>query len=331
MSAESRSREPSYGFVYPTLLAVVYMAWLAYMQGAGRWDVFHQHWPVSVTMTVGSFIAGATAEGGAAVAFPVFTKLLHIPSPEARTFGLMIQAVGMTMASVVILTRRIKILPRVIVWVSLGGVLGQVIGTYLVTIPAPYPRILFTFVSSAFGAAMALSRWHLNAAPRVRLPSWGGRYRLLFLVIGVLGGSFAAQTGSGIDMATFIVLTLAFGVSEKVGTPTTVVIMGLNSVVGFFLHGVVSRDIGVVWDYWLAAVPIVVLGAPLGAVVAARMKRDTIIRFLLFLIALELVTTLWLVPFSRTSIAITGLAVVLSAIAFAGMLRYRGTLAPAPA
>lgn len=330
MFVESRAREPSYGFVYPTLLAVVYVAWFAYMEGADRWEVLRQHWPISMTMTVGSFVAGATAEGGAAVAFPVFTKVLQIPSPEARTFGLMIQAVGMTMASVVILTRRIKILPRVVVWVSLGGILGQVIGTYLVTIPAPYPRILFTFVSSAFGATMALSRWYLNASPRVRLPSWDGRYRLFFLAIGVLGGSFAAQTGSGIDMATFIVLTLAFGVSEKVGTPTTVVIMGLNSVVGFFLHGVVSRDVGVVWDYWLAAVPVVVLGAPLGAVVASKVNRDTIIRFLLFLIVLELVTTLWLVPFSRASIAITGLAVVLSAIAFAGMLRYRRTLAPVP-
>ncbi len=51
-------------------------------------------------MVFGSFVAGSTAAGGGAVSFPVFTKLLHIPADEARTFGLLIQSVGMTMASV---------------------------------------------------------------------------------------------------------------------------------------------------------------------------------------------------------------------------------------
>lgn len=62
-------------------------------------------------MLLGSFIAGATPQGGAAVAFPVFTKVFHLPAPDARTFGQMIQSVGMTMAAITILLRRVSICP----------------------------------------------------------------------------------------------------------------------------------------------------------------------------------------------------------------------------
>ncbi|WP_420643768.1 sulfite exporter TauE/SafE family protein [Candidatus Leptofilum sp.] len=316
-------------WLYPTLLAIVYTFWFSYMFIANRWELFQEYWPVSLTMTIGSFVAGATAEGGAAVAFPVFTKVLQIPSTDARTFGLMIQAVGMTMAGVMIYAQRVRTLPRVIGWVSLGGIFGQLIGTYLFTIPNPYPKILFTFVATAFGVAMVISRWLIHWEPRSELPNWDNRYRALFLLCGVLGGSFAAQTGSGIDMLTFIVLTLAFGINEKISTPTTVVIMGLNSVVGFFLHGVVSQDIGIAWNYWLVAVPIVILGAPFGAYVASKVNRDGIIKFLLFLIGLELVTTLWLIPFNNlTQIVITATAVAICGALFWLMLNYRKNNVP---
>ena len=65
---------------------------------------------MSLTMTAGSFVAGATPTGGAAVAFPVFTKVLQIPTNEARTFGLMIQSIGMTSAALFILQKRLTIL-----------------------------------------------------------------------------------------------------------------------------------------------------------------------------------------------------------------------------
>lgn len=294
------------------------------MSMANKWTLFLDYWPASLTMSLGSFVAGATAEGGAAVAFPVFTKALHIPSSDARTFGLMIQSFGMTMASVMIYVQRVKVLPRVIGWVSLGGILGQVVGAYLVTIPDPYPKILFTFVATAFGVVMIISRWFMNWSPRDEIDSWNHSKRVLFMLVGITGGIFAAQTGSGIDMLTFIVLTLAFGLNEKISTPTTVVIMGLNSVVGFFIHGALLQDIGGMWNHWLVAVPVVVVGAPLGAYVAHRVSRDSIIIFLLTLITIELVTTLWLVPFANlTQVIFTATAVCICTVFFWLMLSYR--------
>ena len=110
------------------------------MSVSNSWHLFKDFWPISLTMTLGSIVAGATAEGGAAIAFPVFTKVLHIPAPDARTFGLMIQSVGMTMAAVMIFSLRVHVLKRVILWVLFGGIFGQVIGTYYL-IPVSYTHL----------------------------------------------------------------------------------------------------------------------------------------------------------------------------------------------
>jgi uncharacterized membrane protein YfcA len=275
-------------------------------------------------MVLGSFVAGITAEGGGAVAFPVFTKVLHISSSDARTFSLMIQTFGMGMASVFIVTRGIRVLPKVIFFVSLGGIFGHVLGLFWFPLPAPYPKILFTFVTTAFGVALMISRWGLHWTPSQELPKWSRRHRLIFFVTGVLGGMFAANVGSGIDVMTFILLTLMFGINEKVSTPTTVIIMALNSLVGFFFHGVVAQDISPdIFHYWLVAVPVVIVGAPFGAYVGSKISRDTIIIFLVTLISLELVTTLWLVQFTAVIWRITITATLFFGLSFAAMLYYR--------
>lgn len=309
--------------VYPTALIIVYAAWLIAMTAGDWWGLFREHWPVSVTMTLGSFVAGATAEGGAAIAFPVFTKALAIEPSTARTFGLMIQSVGMSMAALVIIAKRVPILPRVILWASIGGVAGQLLGTFALDLSGPYAKILFTLVATVFGIALAISRWALKWQPLSVLPSWNDWRRTMFLGVGVAGGIVAANTGSGIDILTFIVLTLAIGIDEKVSTPTTVVIMAINSIVGTFLRAAVVQDVGIAFEYWLVAVPIVVIGAPLGAMVAARASRDQIISLLLVLISIELVTTLWLVPFSSEAKMVTAVAAVATTAWFWSMLHYR--------
>lgn len=111
-------------WIYPSLVALIYILWTGYMAISNSWHLFQGFWTVSVTMAFGSFIAGATPQGGATVAFPVFTKVLQFPSSDARTFGLIIQAIGMNMASVLIVSRRIRILPHIVGWTSLGGALG---------------------------------------------------------------------------------------------------------------------------------------------------------------------------------------------------------------
>jgi len=96
-----------------------------------------------------------------------------------------------------------------------------------------------------------------------------------------------------------MVMVLLFRVSEKIVTPTTVVLMTMVTIPGFLLHLFLLHDFTpAVMGYWLAAVPVVAVGAPLGALICSHMKRHSIVLLLLFLIALEFLSTLFLVPMS---------------------------------
>ena len=108
--------------------AVVWTGWLILMASGDRWGLFTAshgadsipNWYMSLTMAVGSFIAGATSEGGGAVAFPVMTLFFEVAPPVARDFSLMIQAVGMTAASFTILWTRTPVVVPALIWSTVG-------------------------------------------------------------------------------------------------------------------------------------------------------------------------------------------------------------------
>lgn len=307
-------------WAYPIVLALIYFIWISYMFGAQKWHLMAEHSAISMTMTFGSLVSGATAGGGGAVAFPVLTKALQIAPSDARTFGIMIQAVGMSTAAFVIYLNRIKVLGTVIFWASIGGFIGQIIGTYFLVIPDPYPRILFTLLAGMFGVVMLIQLLVDKSDSQHHLPYWTRDIAVLFVITGIIGGIFTAQIGAGVDMMVFIVLTLVFRINIKISTPTTVVIMAINSIAGFYLHGVISQDIGIVREYWLMAIPIVVVGAPLGAYLASKVHQYVIAAILLCLIALEVVTTIWLIPFNNEQLLVAGIAIAVTSICFTGFI-----------
>jgi uncharacterized membrane protein YfcA len=263
---------------------------------------------LSITMVFGSFIAGATSEGGAAVAFPVMTLILGIQPLIARDFGLMIQSVGMVAASFTIVILRVTISYRAVAFVSLGGMLGSALAIEVLfaRISPPYLKLWFCCIWMSFAISLWLLNRHVSRPTFDGLPGYtntddstsggSGSARgsgngngiddaprmttAVLLLAGVIGGCLSGLTGSGIDMASFSVLTLLFRVSEKVATPTSVVIMGISSVFGFFFRGVVSSEglSDAAWSYWLVCVPIVVVGAPFGAFVGRTLHRLTLAR-----------------------------------------------------
>jgi uncharacterized membrane protein YfcA len=71
----------------------------------------------------------------------------------------------------------------------------------------------------------------------------------------LIGGAVSALVGSGANVVAFMAMVLLFRVSEKVATPTTVLLMAIVSLAGFIFHLAILRDFGpVVTSYWLAAV-----------------------------------------------------------------------------
>src|SRR6056297_2236394 len=315
--------KPTLKLYWITALVIV-SAWTAAMFLLNWWAMFSETWPISLTMVFGSFIAGATSEGGGAVAFPVFTKLFDIEPQDAKVFSFLIQSMGMTMAGLFIYLKKIPILWNVIIAALAGGVVGLVTGELFLIIPNPYPKLLFTFIAGIFAFFLIYNRWGIPDNPVKSFSLKDDHNLLIILFTGFLGGMVASVVGVGIDMLIFIVLTLLYGIDEKISTPTTVVLMGLLSVVGFVWHAGVVEDVNPdVWRYWMSCVPIVIFGAPLGAWVCSKIGRDQLIWFLLFLIGIEVVTTLWLIPITQDRIAVLAILVLFTSILFYGLIHYR--------
>ncbi|MEM0897455.1 MAG: sulfite exporter TauE/SafE family protein [Verrucomicrobiota bacterium] len=313
-------------WIYPAALALLVVIWAVAMQAGDRWQFFEESWPAAVTMVGGSFVAGSTPAGGGVVAFPVFTKGLQIESEVARTFSLLIQTVGMGMATLFILSRGIPVAWRAIRLGLIGGIPGLLLGLAWLPAPAPFPRLLFTVVMAVFGLAVIISHWIIRWSPCPHTaeldPQRRGTWHLA--VLGFVGGYVASQVGSGVDLLLFMGLTLAFGLHERHAIPTTVVTMAIISGLGSLAlvlggHTTVTAAL----PYWWVSVPVVACGAPLGAWVAARAPRDAIVIALLCLIALEVTSTTLLVGWMEHGISLGAGVAVTAALYFGWMLHRR--------
>lgn len=275
---------------------LVWLGWYFLPDSPPFWAMA-KHWPISLTMAFGSFVAGATSEAGGAVAFPVFTKILAIPAMQAKLFSLATQSVGMGSALLTILLLRIRVEWRAVFWVVVGSVPMLWLGFQIAEqLPASMVRMLFTVIQSSFAWALW---WHNRDPDRDRhdsLPAFGGPEKLTLLGFGMLGGLISGLLGSGLEIIVFSVLVLWFRLCEKAATPTVIVMMVLTSWSAFAMIYWSGRFVPPVTEYWLAAIPIVVMGAPLGVYVCSRMSRVAVVYTLLGLIGLELLSSLILIP-----------------------------------
>jgi uncharacterized membrane protein YfcA len=156
------------------------------------------------------------------------------------------------------------------------------------------------------------------------MPLFGPREKIILVLAGLLGGIVSSLVGTGENSVVFMVMVLLFRVDEKIVTPTTVVLMTMVTLPGFLLHLFLLKDFAsAVMGYWLAAVPIAVVAAPLGALICSHMKRHSIVHLLLFLIGLEFISTVILVPMTSTVLWVSlGTLVVCGSVDF-GMSRSR--------
>ncbi|MFG6101388.1 sulfite exporter TauE/SafE family protein [Leptothoe sp. EHU-05/26/07-4] len=282
----------------------VWSVWFVFLGPISIINILQTYWPITLTMLFGSMVAGGTSMGGGAVAFPVLTKLLEVPPHEAKVFALAIQSVGMTAATLTIIAMQTKIDWRLIWWASSGGLIGIVIGTLLLEprLTPDFIRLSFTMMTSSFGLVMVFTQ--LRSSERCILhPFWGNQERAIWWITGFIGGTISGLVGSGIDIFAFSVMVLLFQMCESISTFTSIALMAINAIAGFVLHGLFLKDFGFpVREYWLASVPIVVVGAPIGAVLFSYAQRHHVVIILLGLILTELVSSLLLIPLTWNSI-----------------------------
>jgi uncharacterized protein len=265
----------------------IFAVWFALALGLWAWlfftycsiDFLLGHWHYPLIMVLGAFVAGLTPEGGGAVAFPMLSVFFNIDRVLARDFSLMIQSVGMTSASIFILTqpgtdRRVfrhllVMLPIVCVGFVLGMVTLQSIPVYLI-------QALFLSMITAFAISYA---WGDHRGTKVSLSftsSWD-----LFLVglILLLGGLCASLFGTGADILLYSLLVTRFRLSEKTATRISIMLMAGTSVFGFGYRYFVDSGLTIdQYRTWICAYPVVLFMAPFGAYVLSRINVEWMIK-----------------------------------------------------
>ena len=274
----------------------VLTVWGIYIWNQSGLILFEEHWPVSLLMVLGSFIAGASSEGGGAIAFPGLTLLFNTPPEVARNFSLAIQSIGMTAASIAILSLKVKIEKNAILYASIGGILGILFGAFLIApfLPPKPTKLFFVSVWLSFGVALWLINRNRKREVFNRIENFGQTDIRKLIFFGFIGGMITSIFGSGIDIFTFCLLTLHYNISEKVATPTSVILMTINTIFGFLLHVFVMRDFQeIAFNYWIVSIPIVVIFAPLGAVFISKRSRGFIARLLYAIIGIQFIGALF--------------------------------------
>ena len=100
------------------------------------------------------------------------------------------------------------------------------------------------------------------------------------LVLGFFSGAtVVAVTGVGIDMVLYAALVLLCRADLKIAIPTSVIIMAFSSVLGIAVKNLFTGLQPETYWNWLAAAPIVALGAPLGVFVVNLIGRKPTLLF----------------------------------------------------
>uniref|UniRef100_A0A1I7ZF68 Membrane transporter protein n=1 Tax=Steinernema glaseri TaxID=37863 RepID=A0A1I7ZF68_9BILA len=288
-------------------------------------SLYPTHWHMPVTMILGATVAGMTSEGGGAVAFPVMTFILHIDPTTARDFSLMIQSVAMTLSLFVIVFMQIQIEWRAIILATVGAIPGVIIGFTTIDPMFTGPQKKMMFVSC--WCAFAISLWILNTQKKrttyPKIPDFSLWKALVLIATGFAGGILDSMAGSGVDICTFSVVTLLFRLSEKTATPTTVVLMGLNSMIAFYWRAVMMGDIAqLAWDYLKVTVPVSVTFAPFGSFLGSHFHRLVLAAAIYVLEAAALVGFLFTKP--SGSLLLAGALIIIGGFVFFSLLSKLG-------
>nr|WP_245217441.1 sulfite exporter TauE/SafE family protein [Rheinheimera maricola] len=301
-------------------MAGFYTVWLYLVLVLGYWPEAKAHWPIAVAMAIGSYAAGATPMGGGTVGFPVLVLLFELPATLGRDFSFAVQAIGMTSASIFILARRQPIAWAMLKGAMLGSLIGTPLGIWFIApyIPELWIKLVFAVVWASFGIlhlyrvneiAHHSGMTEINEKWDFNIGCW----------IGLLSGAaVAAVTGVGIDMVLYTALVLLCRTDLKIAIPTSVIIMAFTSVLGVLVKNLTTGMQSGVFENWLAAAPVVALGAPLGVYIVALIGRKPTLLVVAFLCVMQYLWTMYSEHdhLGLTGMLLSALAVILCLIGF---------------
>jgi uncharacterized protein len=304
-------------WLYLSFFIVVLTCWFWYMFSTNSFYLFGKHGYALLTMIFGSFVAGSSPEGSASIAYPVFTLLLKIPPPEARNFAFAIQSIGMTSATLLILSLKIKVEWNYIKYVTFGGIFGLIFGTYYIVplISPPLAKLFFVSLWLSFGLVL----WYDNRKPKrqvfERIQGFSKSDMMRLILLGLIGGIISSIFGTGINIFSFCFMTIYYRINEKVAVPSSVIIMTIETLLGFFIHAGVIHDFKTLsFEMWLVCVPFVAVFAPLGAYVVNKVPRKAVATFLYCILIIQFIGAMWVIKPNATQLAMS-VAVLVAGLA----------------
>ena len=294
-------------------LGLFFTVWLAIVISGNHWQTLVDHWGIALSMAVGSYAAGSTPMGGGTVGFPVLVLLFDQPATLGRDFSFAVQSIGMTSASIFILCRRQPLEWPMLRWSMLGALIGTPLGIFFIAphVPSLWIKVIFAIIWCSFGVLhlyrlKELSR-HQGLAPGAhRFDRNAGFFVGLFA-----GATASAITGVGIDMVLYAVLVLLCQADLKIAIPSSVVIMAFTSLVGIATKGITQTIQPGVFENWLAAAPVVILGAPLGAFIVDKIGRTPTLFFVSILCIGQFI---WTMQNEWLQLGLRGLALSLGGV-----------------
>ncbi|TVP97767.1 MAG: sulfite exporter TauE/SafE family protein [Balneolaceae bacterium] len=285
-------------FLFSFPAATILTGWAFYMAHGNLWLLFSDNWFMTATMVFGSFIAGASSEGGGAIAFPAMTLLFNIEPEVARNFSFAIQSVGMTFAAIWIFISGIKIEKNYLLLAGAGGFIGIIFGSYFIVplIKPDYAKMMFVSFWLSFGIALAVVNFINQRKSIEKLPHLSFIQKSELFFVGTLGGVFSSVLGNGLDICTFSYVVMKYGLSEKIATPTSVILMASNAIIGFIIHLFFLETFQTeAFHYWLVCIPVVIFGAPLGAYTITLIGRKSIAGILILIIIAQFITAIFVI------------------------------------
>ena len=267
-----------------------------------------------------------TCAGGGAVAFPVMTLAFNVKPSIARDVSLMIQSSGMTAASFTIFFMRVKIEVITLGCCFVSAIGGVIFGLHVIDPLMPPDVKKMAFVSLWFAFAFVLFLLNRNPNRKVydKIPDMKPWKIGVLILVGFIGGTFSAWAGSGLDLCVFSVVTTLFRVSEKIATPTSVILMGTNSVICVFWRAIVLEQVETeAWEFIGVTFPIVTIGAPLGSLLGTHFHREVLAASLYIVTTAALIGAYFIVPQTLTLYILSPCVMIGSCTIF-GLLAYAG-------
>ena len=300
--------------------------WLLFVTASGGWPSVRGHWPIALAMFFGSYLAGSTPMGGGSVAFPILVLVLGEPAALGRSFAFAIQALGMSSAVFYLLATGRPLAWGVLRWALLGSLVATPIGVAWLAprVPELGVKLVYAVVWASFGMITLLRLSELAGQTGIRDLGPGSERAAGLLAGAIGGGAVASVTGVGADMLLYSLLVLLFRADPRLAIPTAVCSMAFTSVVGVATGALLTAQGPAgpllhpgVADHWLAAAPVVVLGAPLGALAVRVIPRTGTLALVALLCLAQLV---WICAQARLSPI--GIAWVVAAVlGLGGMLQ----------